>query len=79
MSYQAGSCSRASTRKAHLVEEAGIGQAGDHTHDLPNRAHLLDIGQLLVQDAHCEVAFIETVHYVFLGVVIWDSLLHNTT
>ena len=51
---------------AYLVEEAGIGEARDHAHDLPHRAHLLHIGQLLVQDAHREVALAQALHQLIL-------------
>lgn len=68
----------AGTKKggAHLGEEARVGQAGDHAHDLAHGAHLLDVGQLLVQDAHREIALTQAVHQLLLHCILWYRLLH---
>lgn len=40
----------------YLGEKAGVAKAGNHAHDLTDWAHFADVGQLLIQDAHGEVA-----------------------
>lgn len=52
-----------------------IAKARDHTHDLANRAHLQDVLQLVLQDAHGEVALLDAVHDLLLHLVLWHHIL----
>ncbi len=55
----------------------GIVEARDHAHDLPHRAHLQDVLQLVLQDAHGEVALLDAVHDLLLHLVLWHNILHK--
>ena len=55
----------------------GVVEARDHAHDLPHGAHLQDVLQLVLQDAHGEVALLDAVHDLLLHLVLWHNVLHK--
>lgn len=55
-----------------------VGKARDHAHDLTHRAHLQDVLQLVLQDAHGEVALLDAVHDLLFHGVLWHHILCAT-
>ena len=53
-----------------------VAKAGDHAHDLPHRAHLQDVLQLVLQNLHGEIALLDALHHLLLHLILRDCILH---
>ena len=54
-----------------------VGKARDHAHDLPHRPHLEYVLQLVLQNAHGEVALLDAVHDFLLHSILRDHILQK--
>ena len=74
-----GSCKEREVSRLWLqyLWHHAIVKTRDHAHDLTNRAHLEDVLQLVLKNAHGEVALLNALHDLLLHLVLWHCILQH--